>query len=486
MDSFKKQVVKSIKWTSLQTAISGGISPLYLIIQAKFLSPGEFAYMAIIMIVIGLFQLLEGVGISQAIIQRDKINAEEISSIFFFNVFLSILLAVVLYAFSPLIAALFSLPKLKIYLPVLGIMFVLSGPSLLYRACLQKELLFKQLSLISIVKNISVITFSTCLLVMGYGVLGIIFAQILGVLIATISIWIVSIRLQIVQVSLCFKPKSLLPFLRFGVYVSGKQMMTFIVQRLDELLIAYYFDPEILGMYYFGKNLIDKLRSLITRSFGAVLFPLLSKIQHDRTRLLSVYRKISLYIALVAFPLFSGIALTAYLFVPIIFGEQWSSSIPVFQICSIAVIPLVLTANVSTSLLYSSNRPGLVFAIDLTTNGLYLISLFFFVKLGMFATLICYSCYIFCKTLILQYFANRELGQSMGRYFVGLFLPILSDTIMVILIVLFLGVGGQYLGESLLLLGAIVTGVLSYSLSVLILGTPEIREFKTTLLNRSI
>src|SRR4051794_30101042 len=92
MGETTKKVIKGFKWTTIQTIIVGIIGPATLIIQAWYLPPKEMAYIAIIMIVIGLLHVIENMGMSQAIIQNEKFNNNVFTSIFFINITISFII----------------------------------------------------------------------------------------------------------------------------------------------------------------------------------------------------------------------------------------------------------------------------------------------------------------------------------------------------------------------------------------------------------
>jgi len=486
LTSLQRQAISSVKWTSLKTVVVGITGLILLLVKARFLSPEEFGYIAVILIVIGLTRLLESFGISQAIIQRDEVSLQESSTLFYFNILLSFFIATLLYVVSPLLAAFFSLPALEQYLPVVCIIVLITGPSLLFRAFLEKQLFFKHLSLIEIARNLVVLAATTLFLVLGLGVLGVIYAQILGALLGTLAIVSVTAYCRSTTVSFYFNPAKLIPFLRFGIFVSAKQLLTFITHRLDEVVIGYLLAPEILGIYHFGKNMLERIRELMTMSFGKVLFPVLSRLKHQPRNLAFAYQRISRYLAFVAFPVFTGIAATAHLFVPVVFGEQWMDSIIVFQVFSVTVILLVLTANVSSSLLYAVNKPELVFYIDVVTNALYFFSLFFFASQGMLAVLMAYSCYVIYKTLTLQYFANRQLADSFLSYFKELAMPAASALVMVVTVLLFQQIGEPVLGDTLQLAGSITIGALVYIVLAWIFAQETLNNLKMAIVKGEI
>jgi O-antigen/teichoic acid export membrane protein len=399
---------------------------------------------------------------------------------------LTCFLAAALYFATPLIADFFSLPSLKNYLPLVGIMVLVTGPSLLFRAFLEKNMYFKQLALIAIARNLIVLGGTVVFLVLGLGVTGVIYGQILGAVFTTLSILAMTKRFKTVEVSLYFSATKLIPFIKFGFFISAKQLMTFAAHRLDEVVIGYLLNPEILGIYHFGKDFLEKARGLMTMSFGKVLFPVFSKLKNQPDKLTFAYQRISRYIAFGAFPVFGGIAVTAHLFVPAVFGVQWIDSVVVFQVFSISMILLVLTANVSSSLLYAINKPDLVFYIDVFTNALYFISLSFFADQGMLALLVAYSFYVIYKTLTLQFFANRQLESGFINYLQEMTIPAVSGLIMVVCVLLFQIISNSTIGLNLKLAGSIVVGSLVYCIMAWSLGRETVGQLKAAILKGDI
>jgi O-antigen/teichoic acid export membrane protein len=376
MTSLKKQTLNGVKWTTLNTSINSLIGPLLLLIKAWFLTPEEFAYVAIILIAFEIIQLLEDFGISQAIIQKDKITVKERSSLFTLNLFFGITLMILTFVISPYVADIFKLPKLVDYLSIVGIIAVLSSPSVLFRAYLQKYMLFKQVSVIAIIRNFLTLIFISLFLYLDFGVWAIVYSKIITTFFATIAIIFVSFKLRTGRIILYFSTKRVTPFLRFGFFVSMRQIINLLTNRLDELFIGYFLSPDLLGLYHFGKRVLENFRSLIQSAYKRVFYTLFSKIKLNKQKLTDVYLKINKLVGFLAMPTFAGITLTAHLFVPLIFGEQWNDAVIIFQLMSISMIFNTLTESLSTSLLYAVNKPDLVFYIDVISMIILTIGLF--------------------------------------------------------------------------------------------------------------
>ncbi|WP_332628462.1 oligosaccharide flippase family protein [Halalkalibacter flavus] len=432
--SLKSKTVKGIKWTTLNTIFNSFSYPLYQVVLAVLLLPQDFAYIAIISLFVTLSVLLNNLGIGEAVIQKDEVNSSQLSTLFYFSIIISIIIASILFVTAPYIESYYGLVELETIIQLIIITIVLNGSSSIFRVCLQKNLLFKEYSLIQIVRVCTDMAVTIVLILLGYGILGYVYGTIVATILNTILLVIFALKKTEMKILLHFNIKDAFPFLNFGVSISLKKILTEVSHRIDEIIIGGMLAPEVLGVYFFGKNLILQLRILITNTFGQVLLPVFSKIKKDIAKMREVYNRVSYFVAMISFPVFLGISLTAHLFIPIFFGDEWIGSVGVIRVLSIVMIFLVLTANIATSLLYAINRPGLVLSIDIVTTIIYIILLYLFGDIGLNVILMLYSFYIILKTTLLQFFVSKGLEYGFLSYIVKLKKIFLSTTLMTLII----------------------------------------------------
>lgn len=484
MADLRNQTITSIKWTTTQNITVALLGPVLQIIKARFLNPEDFAYLAIIMIVISFTQLVENMGISQAIIQRDNITSEQYSSLFFLNVIIGVLLVIGVYFSSPFLARIFKLPLLDNFLKLTCLVILISSPSLLFRAVMQKRLKFKELSIVRILREIFLFVFTFIFLLQGKAVYGVLGAYIISAGISTLFIWIIYWRSEGVKIRFHYRTKEVIPFLKFGLLVSSKQLLTFFAHRFDEILIGYFFSAEILGIYHFGKNLLEKLRNLLTSSFASVLFPVFSRVKNDFKRFARAYQKVTKLMAFIAFPIFAFIAITAETFVPLIFGDQWTESVIVFQVFSVNMIFLVLTANIATSALYAMNKPGLVLKIDILTNAVYFAGLILFASKGLIAVMVIYSLYVIIKTVVLQIYANKSMKTNLSEYFSAFKENVVLTLLMVVVVFLWQYLSNMILDEWLVFAGSVILGIVSYFIASRFIAPRTLKELFKAIKNK--
>lgn len=477
MSSLKKQAINGVLWTTIQTVVTFLTGPLLMIFQARYLTPFEFGILSVIHIFLSIINVIENFGFSTAIIQRDHVTKNERSSLFFFQIIFTSLVGIIVVLIAPIVAQIFDMEPLSRLLPLLSIMVFLNGPAILFTAFLEKDFYFKELSLINITRQISIFLFTVIFLVVGMGLTGVVLGQIISVAIMVFLILYVSHQKDYLHLKFHFNIKEIIPFIKYGLSIGAKQLMTQLTHHADELIIGYFLSAEILGLYYFAKNLLNRIRSLVSTAFSKVLLPLLSRVKTDTVRLTRTYNDISKYISVFAFPLFIGIALTADLFIPILFGDEWVPSVDFFVILSIAYIPYMLTANVATSLLYSINKPNLVLYTEIIANAIYIVSLLVIsiLNLGIYFVVGLYALYLILKTLTLQYLTQLHLHSTFKEYLLLLKPALLSTGIMAILVLLSKLIIN--LNNPLIELTIIIAiGVLGYTLIYLLLDRRTIKD----------
>lgn len=481
MSDLKKQAVNSVMWTTVRTAISSLSGPLLLVVKARYLTPAEFGVLAIINVFVSFITVIENFGFSTAVIQRDTVSKNERSSLFYFQVFFCIFLGVLLILISPVVSDIFDMPALTNLLPLLSLSIFLNGPVILFTAFLEKEFHFKELSIIQIVRETSLLIFTAILLIFGYGLLGVVIGQVIAVAIMAVLIVMVSFKHGLLHLKFHFRLHEVRPFIKFGLYIAGKQLLTQFTHHVDEVIIGYFLSAEVLGYYHFAKNMIGKLRNLITTSFAKVLFPILSKVKNDLKRLTSSYNNISKYLGIFAFPIFIGVALTANLFVPALFGEEWIGSIDYFVILSIAHIPYLLTANLATSLLYSVNKPNIVLNTDLVVNSIYILLLLVvsWLELGIIYVVWLYALYLVVKSTVLQYYTSNYLHTTFKQY-LALFKYVVISSVVMMFAILAAEYLVAYINNDMLeLILTIIIGAVVYTTTYFLLDRKSVIEIKT-------
>ncbi|HBT4991958.1 TPA: oligosaccharide flippase family protein, partial [Klebsiella pneumoniae] len=146
-----------------------------IVYLARLISPSEYGIMAMALVVINFGMLVRDLGTAAAIIQKKQLTDELINAIFWMNLFMGIIIAGVICAFSPLFSHLFHSPGLTPVLLLVSIIFPLSSSSATHLALLERDSKFKSISFIEIRSSVISVILALLLAYNGFGVYSLVF-----------------------------------------------------------------------------------------------------------------------------------------------------------------------------------------------------------------------------------------------------------------------------------------------------------------------
>ena len=102
-----KKVASGLFWKLLENGGSQAVQFVVSVILARLLSPREYTVIAIIMIFTTIANVLVQNGFATALIQRKDADGVDFSSVFFLNLFSSLVVYIFMFLLSPVIARFF-------------------------------------------------------------------------------------------------------------------------------------------------------------------------------------------------------------------------------------------------------------------------------------------------------------------------------------------------------------------------------------------
>lgn len=148
MTSFRKVLGFGILYNALAKYSYVIISIIIGAILARLLTPKEFGIVALITVFINFFNLISDFGIGPAVVQNQSLTGEDIESIFSFSLIFGIILAVLFFFASSLIANFYNEPRLVLISRLLSLSVLFNSVQIIPRALLQKSLKFKQIGIV--------------------------------------------------------------------------------------------------------------------------------------------------------------------------------------------------------------------------------------------------------------------------------------------------------------------------------------------------
>lgn len=329
----RSRVLNAVAWATATRMLGQLLNWAMTLAVIRFLQPSDYGLMALTTVVLGLFQSLSYVGLSDALVQSDHVSDEELRSVFGLILLINGGIVVVVCALAYPIAAFYHEPRLVPLLHAASLIFAFLAFMAIPRSRLEKALDLKRISRVEIISNL--VGGGT---VLGLALLGLgVWSLLLGMLAGTAFRMLGFQFLSPCLLYPAFRFQTVSRIATFGGIRMIEQLAWVIYASADVFIIGRLLSPSELGEYSVARSLaelpIDKLSQVIK----PVAFPAFALVQKDRTEALRYLLKAMRILGLTGFPVFFGISAIAPELGKILLGEQWLSVVQPLEILAIAM-----------------------------------------------------------------------------------------------------------------------------------------------------
>lgn len=367
-NDIKNRTIFGMVWTATERFGSMAMSFLSNLVLARLLMPEDFGVIGMLQIFIAISGAFMIGGFGDAIIQKKDATHIDYSTVFIWNIVLSVFFYVVLFLAAPAIARLYDMPSLCEVLRVYGLILILVALSVVQNAILRKELRFKELSIRNIIASFCGLLVGVLLAFCGFGVWSLVASALVNQIAIIFLIWGISSW----RPTLVFDKQSFKDLFVFG----SMMMLTSLVERIylniQGLLIGKRYSAIELGYYTQAKKLEEVPSGSLSYIVSTVSFPVFSKLQNDRGMLLSGLRRNIKAITYLNFPICILLIVIAKPLIEMFYGMKWSVSVSYFQLLCIG--GMIYTMNsLNSNIVKALGKGNLFFIINLIQRVIGLI-----------------------------------------------------------------------------------------------------------------
>ena len=268
----KTALARTIKWNLIDKVSSQVLYAVTGVVLAQMLSQEDFGLVGAIAVFQAFAQLFVDSGFSSALIQRKNPTQTDYSTVFWFNMAMSVALYGVLWLLAPAIASLFQGDTRLIGLSrVMFLTFILNAASIVQANRLIKHMTVKWVTLSNSAGLIAGAVVGIWLAVSGYGAWAIVWQAITvavakGVILWWRGGWCPSLTFSFVSLKSCFS---------VGAGVMGQSFLNTVFQNIYSFLIGNRVGLASLGYFTqadkWSKMGVMSLSQTLTSSFLPVL-----------------------------------------------------------------------------------------------------------------------------------------------------------------------------------------------------------------------
>ena len=328
----KSKVISSLVWKLLERGGTQFVQFIVQIILARLLVPEDYGAVAIVAIFISVANVFVQNGFNTALIQQKNVDETDLSSVFFLSLGIALLLYIILFFTSPIIATFYKQPILVPVIRVLALSLFLGAINSIQHAIVARNLEFKKYFFGSIGGIIISGTIGIFLAYKGFGIWSLVWQQLINV---TCVVIILSFMVKW-RPKLLFSIKRLKKLFSYGWKILCSSLIDTIYKKIYELVIGRKFDAASLAYYNRGEQFPNVIVQNIDGAVNSVMLPALSKEQDNKSKVKQMMRRSIVTSSFVIFPITFGLVAVAKPMILVVLTEKWSQSIPFVQLLAIA------------------------------------------------------------------------------------------------------------------------------------------------------
>jgi O-antigen/teichoic acid export membrane protein len=392
------------------TAMIGSKAGAYLIqlagmvILSRLLTPNDFGLVAMVSVFAMILVEFGMLRLGDAVIQTQALTARQMSTLFWINQTLCVLLTVLVAATGPLMARFYGDARLNLITIALSVSFIFFGTSAQHMALLQRRMEFKNLAIANVLAVIASDAIAITLALTHWGYWAVVARTVMPPAVLTAASWY-----------FCpwrpGKPGSFAEvreMVMFGLNSLGNYTMNYMTRSVDKVTVGRFFGADALGHYSKAYNFFAMPVNILSNSVSTTAVATLTRLRDDSER----YRRY--FLRALGLSTFVGMGVGAVFTVSgcdlllILLGERWETAARLFYYLGPGIGPYLICGTAGW-LFLSSGRADRFFVWGIANLAVTCLLYVAAIPFGMPAVALAYSGSFFVLAVPALWYAGKEM-----------------------------------------------------------------------------
>lgn len=376
----KVEIIKSLFWKLTERTGVQIINMIISVILARLLVPADYGIISLTGVFISISNVLIQSGMSSSLLQKKRPDKLDYSTALVASLFISILIYLSIFLFSPMISNYFSAPYLTIVLRVLSLKIIFDAVYSIQNAYASKNLYYNRIFISSMFATGISGFIGVYMAFSNYGVWALVAQQLIFSIFNSI--------IMITQIgnifSLNFSISRFKGLFSFGSDIMISDLIDSVFLNIRSVLIGRFFTANILGYFTKGRQFPERIITNLNGSIQSVMLVAYSEKQEDTTTLKKMLRRSMSISAFVIFPIMIGLTVIAEPLVFVLLTEKWSGSIIYIQIASLTFMWMPIhTANIQ--IIKAMGESRIILRLQMVRKFIEIIILMISIEYGVIA-----------------------------------------------------------------------------------------------------
>lgn len=430
--NMKGKVVSGLLWKFAERMGAQIVTFVVSIVLARLLTPDDYGTIALVMVFITIANVFAESGFGNALIQKKEADYIDFSSVFYFNIFSSITLYLILFLAAPFIGHFLNNDQLVPVLRVIGIRLIIAGVNSVQKAYISKNMMFKRFFVSTLWGTIGSAIVGIIMAYQGFGIWALVAQYMINTTIDTLVLWFtVKWRPHLV-----FSGKRMKGLFQYGWKLLFSSLLDTTYNEVRNLIIGKFYTAADLGLYNKGEQYPKLVVTNVNVSISSVLFPAISECQNDIERVRSITRRAIKTSSYVMFPILIGLAVVAKPLVIFMLTEKWVACVPFLQIaCLTSALMPIHIANLEA--MKAVGRSDLFLKLEIIKKVVLVVILVVVMRRGPMAIALSGIVASVLSSFINAYPNKRLIGYSYIQQVKDIMSPLVLSVMMGIVVYMF-------------------------------------------------
>ena len=340
-----KKIANGLSWSFFEKILTEAIVFIITVVLSRILLPDDYGVISLISIFITIFQVFIGSGLGSALIQKKNPSDADYSTALTVNFCMGAMLYLILFFAAPYIAAFFENEQVCPVLRVIALQIPISSIYNIQTAHIQKSMQFKKLFFASLGGTVASGVVGIAMAYMGFGVWALVMSTLGNLVVDAIVLAIASRWFP----KPGFSKRSFKGLSSFGWKILVADLINKLYDQLRSVFIGKKYTGADLAYNSKAQKLPVQLIDAVNSTMIRVMFPAMSEVQDEREKLRKMSKWLIKMISFCLYPLMVGMAVTAPVFIPLVFTENWVGCVPYMQIyCVTYLVQPMQSVNIKS------------------------------------------------------------------------------------------------------------------------------------------
>ncbi len=355
MHDFKKKVITGFAWEGGTKFVIQILSWVSTVIVARLLTPDDYGIVAVSGIFILLMSHFAEMGLAAGLINKKEISDKEITGVFWFGIFLSFFLYLIIALISPLVETIFGMEGLGDLMMASALMVIFASFRIVASAKIMREMNYKFRALVDMFGQFVMIVVTLFLAYSGYGPWSLILGTVAMHLFITLAyiphmkgIGFVAIHWSEIK-----------SVISYGLNVMASRLLGHFSSNTPVFIVGLLLGQKSTGYYSFaeqiGKMPMDKIGML----FNRIIFPATSRVKENTDYARNVFIKMHQVLFLIGSPILIGLSIVCNDLVILLFTDKWSDSIPILELTALLNL-FVMSSMIMPPVIEGMGKPEIL------------------------------------------------------------------------------------------------------------------------------